>query len=66
MAVKHLSTLLRLDGVPPPLRLKVHLHQHRSFLIVGASEHEKLSHGGGVLRDGALNDDFMPPSPGRW
>jgi hypothetical protein len=45
-------TFFWLDGIPPPRRLEVNLHQHRPFLVIDASEHGKLSVDGGVLRDG--------------
>jgi hypothetical protein len=58
MAVVDFFTFFWLDGIPPPRRLEVNLHQHRPFLVIGASEHGKLSVDGGVLRDGAVDDDL--------
>jgi hypothetical protein len=66
MVVVNLLVLLWLDGVPPPCRLEVHLHQYRPLLIVGVSEHRELSAGGGVLRDGVVDHDLASPSARRW
>jgi hypothetical protein len=63
MTVVYFFTFFRLNGIPPPCRLEVYLHQHRPFLVIDVSEHGKLSvGGGGVHSDREVDDDLTPPS----
>jgi len=55
MAIDDLLVFLRLDSIPPPRRLQVHLHQHRPLLVVGACEYGELS--AGVIR-GAVDHNL--------
>ena len=61
VAVLHLLTVVRLDRVPDPGRLHVHLHEHLPLLIVGVVEHRVLDGGVGHL-DSAPDDDLRPGS----
>jgi hypothetical protein len=68
LAVLDDVALLRLDGVPEPLRLHVHAHEERPLLVVGAREHGVGGGAAAALPD-ALDDDLaaaLASAAGSW